>query len=315
MIMLIACGLVLLLVLFETVALLANTPIVIDYIFDKDVSFFILVPFPTKIFSLTGLSLQVYWVAVVAIIFSAMAYATWKLIDALNNKNKEVEDTKDRVEDTSFYWIGITMCLSIAVNFVIVFILMMLGIEVTVPGMTDDTEYLMFSLANAAVWEELVTRLLYIGVPFALISLIMTKKKESLKCLFGGFGMSRVALVLIIISGTIFGLAHYPGWDGQVWKVVATGIMGIFMGYIFVRFGLYATILMHFANNYLSSFGWMGIEGFEVVFTLFLLGLGVVAAIYLTLFAKDNKERITGMPLFKNRYVKEETSDPLQHDL
>jgi hypothetical protein len=65
---------------------------------------------------------------------------------------------------------------------------------VSTPDLGSNTEQ-MFSLANAAVWEEIITRVLYIGLPMAVISLIATKKLDSLKCLFGGFGMSRELLL------------------------------------------------------------------------------------------------------------------------
>ena len=81
--------------------------------------------------------------------------------------------------------------------------------------------------ANAAVWEEVITRIVWIGVPMAVLGLLC-KKKDALKYLVGGFGMSRAALVLIVISSVIFGFGHLSGWG--LWKVIPTLISGLAMG-------------------------------------------------------------------------------------
>jgi membrane protease YdiL (CAAX protease family) len=115
----------------------------------------------------------------------------------------------------------------------------------------------------------------------------------------GGFGMSKIAIILIIISGIIFGLAHYPGWDDQVWKVASAAIGGIFFGYLFVRFGLYAAIFMHFITDYLSSFNWMGVGGLSIIVSFLLLGTGFIAIFYIIRRLWDHRTTIGGLPLFR----------------
>lgn len=299
----VACALVVAVLVFEIITLILNTPDVTEFLSDKIYKLFLLLPMPTVIFSISGSVLQIYWILVVAAVLISAGYAIWKLIFAI--RSKKDRPVSEKLENTSLYWTGLVISLSLFVNFVLLMITTAFGNEIVVPDFGDKIEQ-MFLLAEASVWEELVTRFLYIGVPMAIISLIVTRKKESLKCLFGGFGMSKAALVLIIISGLIFGAAHYSGWDDQLWKVVATSIMGMLLGYVFVRFGLYAAILLHFINNYMSSFSWMGVGGIENILTLMLIVLGAIAALYVLLRVIDPKGSIRTMPLFRNAHSKEE---------
>ncbi len=131
--------------------------------------------------------------------------------------------------------------------------------------------YLIFSLLNAPVYEELIFRVLMIGVPMALGSLVLrvsviTKGRVpagstrgryllgSLRYLLGG-GLSRrssltvllPALLFLGASSLVFGLAHAPGYG--VWKVLPAGVAGLAMGYLFLRHGLHAAIIFHFATD------------------------------------------------------------------
>ena len=62
--------------------------------------------------------------------------------------------------------------------------------------------------------------------------------------------MSRAALVLIVISSVIFGFGHLSGWG--LWKVIPTLISGLAMGYLYVRFGVHASIVFHFIVDYMA---------------------------------------------------------------
>lgn len=287
--------------LFELATLIIHMPEIWFFLSEMKMYLFLLLPSPTAIFAISALELQIYWMLVVAAILASAIYAFWKLIEALRNKDAHYIESSEK---TSMFWISVGISFTLVLNFIIVYIVLLTGQDVTTPGFTSVPEQ-MFAYANAAVWEEIVTRVLYIGVPMTVLSLIITKKKDSLKCLFGGFGMSLSAIIFIIISGVVFGLAHYSGWDEQMWKVVTACIMGVFMGYVFVRFGLYATILMHFINNYLSSFDWMGVGGLEVMVTFTLIAFGIVASLYLIKKFIGSDKRINSVPLFHNGYVKD----------
>ncbi|MCL2295712.1 MAG: CPBP family glutamic-type intramembrane protease [Methanomassiliicoccaceae archaeon] len=292
---------------FEAITLMINFPDVSSILTGGRLNLILIVPFPVAVYSISGFVLQLYWALIAMVIIVCVIIAIQKLV--IKARGPGGITGPGAAEDTAAFWVCISLSAMLLINIIVTFLTMASGSDVNVPDFGDEVEQ-MFGMANAAFWEEIIARVLYIGIPMVFISLIVTKKKESLKCLFGGFGMSKTAIVLIIISGIIFGLAHYPGWDDQLWKVVTAGLMGIFLGYIFVRFGLYASILLHFINDYLLSFTWMGMDGLLVIVTFLLLGAGFVALIYILMRALGSKEAIKTLPLFKNGFVKNEDDTP-----
>lgn len=302
LILLIPCTIVLFVAAFEAFAMVYYSAEVFSFLGEKTYGFFILTPFPTVLFYLGGAALQLYWVALVIIILVCAAYATILFIKAILQSDG-LRSGLDAAENTAVFWITVFLSGMLLINVALVLIWMLFGNEATTPEFGDNLSQ-MFLFADAAVWEEIISRVLLIGVPMTIISLIVTKKKESLRCLLGGFGMSRSAIFFIIMSGVIFGIAHYSGWDGQAWKVIATSIMGIFFGYLFVRFGLYAAILMHFIVDYLSAFDWMEVGELGILVTIILLITGFFALIYLAIRSYSSKDAMTSLPNFKNKYIK-----------
>jgi len=115
---------------------------------------------------------------------------------------------------------------------------------------------LVFGLARASVYEEVIARILLLGVPLYFFHRFFNRdafeRSKGIKnYLFGGgLEIDRWTLVLLLFSSVVFGLAHLEGWN--IYKVVPTTIVGITMGYLFIKKGLPASILLHFMFNYLS---------------------------------------------------------------
>ncbi|MCL1979352.1 MAG: CPBP family intramembrane metalloprotease [Methanomassiliicoccaceae archaeon] len=300
-VLLVTCIFVIFIAAFEAFTMVVNSWDIFSFLSDRSLGFFLLLPFPQVIFSLEGLALQIYWVLVAIVLLSCVAIAIWKFISAVKSSGNVLK--QGATENTAAFWVCVFLAAMMFINFIITSIVIASGSDVTVPDFGDKIE-MMFLLADAPFWEEIAARVLFIGLPMALISLVVYRKKESLRCLIGGFGMSTTAVVLIIISGAIFGMAHYSGWDEQWWKVLTAGIMGIFLGYMFVRFGLYASMLTHFVINYLSSFDWMGAGGFEVFMSLALIVVGFFALYYILKRLVDSKEAINALPAFYNGFIK-----------
>ncbi len=142
----------------------------------------------------------------------------------------------------------------------------------TFPGFAPEW-YEYFALANASVYEEVVTRWLYIGVPLFFVAAIVsvTSRSEAegssvegktpmpaWRHLFGGTItrdssplMIVVSASLLVASSAVFGLAHVPSWGW--WKFPPTFVAGLALGYLFLRRGLLAAILLHFAVDYLAA--------------------------------------------------------------
>ena len=165
---------------------------------------------------------------------------------------------------------------------------------------TTNAWTLLFSYSAASVFEELAFRMFLIGVPMALAAFLFraarigtpapagpagTRRKSALRYLWGG-QLRRdsspearlAAAVLIVISAFLFGLAHAPGWGW--WKVLPAFVLGLGVGYVFVRHGIGASILVHFATDgslalTLEGIGGVGLAAFT---DLFYIGLAIAGS-------------------------------------
>ena len=180
-----------------------------------------------------------------AAIVASVALVLYQTLPALRAPRERVAEEFSK---TPLYWVAMLLGVALFLNVVCVVIQID---EVNLP--TDSAigfiPEALYAYANAAVWEEVITRIVWIGVPMAVLGLLC-KKKDALKYLVGGFGMSRAALVLIVISSVIFGFGHLSGWG--LWKVIPTLISGLAMGYLYVRFGVHASIVFHFIVDYMA---------------------------------------------------------------
>ncbi len=111
---------------------------------------------------------------------------------------------------------------------------------------------LIYNFTSAAVYEEIISRILLIGIPLYIVHAIFRKlQKPKRNYIFGGgFEINKLTILLILFSSITFGLAHAPGWDH--WKVIPTSVSGFALGYLFLRKGIFAAILLHFTVNFLT---------------------------------------------------------------
>jgi len=134
----------------------------------------------------------------------------------------------------------------------------------------------MINLAEASVWEEFAGRVLLIGVPLMFIH--FGKQGGSWRYLLGGHGrFGKAEVILVLFSSLLFGFAHL-GWGP--WKVVPTFVTGLLFGYLYVKVGLHATVVMHFLFDYIGFFGELTGWGNWSIFLLFLTAL-VLGPLYL----------------------------------
>ena len=106
----------------------------------------------------------------------------------------------------------------------------------------------MILLADASVWEEVVSRVMFIGIPLLIFHPSRKWDLDRFKVLLGGRGsFGTPEVVLILISSSFFGLAHL-GWGA--WKVIPTFVTGALFGYLYIKVGLHAAIAMHFLFDY-----------------------------------------------------------------
>ncbi|MFO7792816.1 MAG: CPBP family glutamic-type intramembrane protease [Candidatus Saliniplasma sp.] len=109
---------------------------------------------------------------------------------------------------------------------------------------------IIYLMTRAAVWEELLVRTVFLGLPM-FFYIIVKKNKWDWKYIYGGFGLKdRFVIIPILLSSTVFAVAHLGGWD--VYKLPPTFIAGLAFGYLYAKDGLHSAILLHFIWDFLS---------------------------------------------------------------
>jgi len=176
-------------------------------------------------------------------------------------------------------------------NFLYVLILWAVGSFPTAPDLGGGNFWmLLFLLANAAVYEELIVRVLFIGLPLLVLRGLQQRKLnrgDFKKYLWGGeLEIGKLELLLVCVSSVVFGLAHvFSGWGW--WKFGQAALGGVILGYLFLRVGLHSSIVLHFSIDYLAVF-LVAIEVFNLfvsLSTMFLLGIGLLVTVLLWLVA------------------------------
>lgn len=277
------------LLIAEIVILLAGAASVWSWAGGVDVNVLILKPELEVIGTIGGLPLQLFWVAQVAIIVASVIVIGYQTLPALK---APAEKRSERIRGTPLYWMATLLCVSLFLNVVVaVFQLDSVGNTADVPiGMEPEALY---SFANAAVWEEIITRVAFIGVPMAVLAACHLRK-DFLKYLLGGFGISRTAIVLIVVSAVIFGFGHMSGWG--LWKVLPTLITGLALGYLYARFGVHVSITFHFVVDYMATM----IDGPAVlvvgILMILMIILGIPGLIDVLRRIWHSKDYLKGMP-------------------
>ena len=304
-----AASLALIFLFIGAIALYYYATDVLGYLADKTYGLILLIPYPYVFVQLSEVELQLYWVFLIAVLTLSFIQLACEIYSKYRDGKKKGGIAI--VQDTSIYWMGLLWPSTIFLQMVLMFIVIMIsGVNLTSPSIGADTYASMFTLANAGVWEEISTRVLIIGLPLGIVALL-SGKKQSWRYLLGGFGVSKASMISIIIAALVFGYAHETGWGFA--KVIPAFIFGMAAGYLYAKYGLYAAILMHFVNDYLMAFVWLG--GSDLVSTIMyltLIGLGVISTVVLAIkgipFVKTFKDR----PFFPDSFALDDEDKPLQ---
>ena len=192
-------------------------------------------------------------------------------------------------------------------QYAVIFLLTLIGAPIaslplnTTPSGAWTT---IFQLSAASVFEEIAFRMFLIGVPMMLAALLLglaSKRTPTpgappaggssgtgvLRQLWGGQlrresprEVRLLAGIFILISSLLWALAHVEGGGWGWWKAIPVFVMGLGAGYIFVRHGLGASILLHFATDGALALTLEGVGGvgLDVVTTLLFLGLDLAGS-------------------------------------
>ena len=236
------------------VTLIYGITIVLPEIVKHTFSMIIITPNLVEIGRISGDALGVYYLLIVAAILMS---AFWLFATSARPFRKELGMRAESRKHSAIFDLCGLMFAVIFLNMVVILVMGMFGNEVTSPVEDRDLWELLFLLANASVWEELIVRVLMIGLPLMAIDLLRRAfsgralpYKPHKYVLGGGISIGIPEAALLIFSSAMFGMGHYEGWGA--WKVFPTAVAGLAFGYMFLRHGLAASIMLHFGFDYLS---------------------------------------------------------------
>ncbi len=238
-------------------------------------------PFLIEVMRLEGLvAAASYWavLGILVLSFTTLLFRSRTFMQELGGKISE--------RPSPLYAVVTLFCALLLFDIVYYLLLGQYGIQPGTPFTMDPNDQrLLFSLLHAVVWEEINDRLLFIGLPIALLILAGRREGSPLKALLGGTGVGRAEIILIFLSSAVFALSHLPAWDE--WKLLPTFLSGLGMGYLFVRYGLYASIMLHFCFNYLTAVPlYTGSFPLELLIGLFILLLVFVGIPYMIKYSR-----------------------------
>ncbi len=141
------------------------------------------------------------------------------------------------------------------------FFLRLVGITPQLPSFEGlPNWFLLYNLAFAPVYEELTLRVLYLGLLLGVLMILVasaTRSTPGLRLtdyvLGGKFTLNRYSVGPWIFSSVLFALAHVVGGAWAPWKAGDTFVVGLVLGYLFLRRGVAAAILMHFTIDYFAA--------------------------------------------------------------
>lgn len=289
-------------IVIDTITLIYGTTLVLPEVGSRSFPLYVVAPTLITIYDIWGTALETYYVLLVAAITVSVGWVLWRSAPGFI---QEISMKGESRKHSAIFDLCTLMFAVTFMNFAIVFLMLLAGYNPTDAIGDADLWELLFLLANASVWEEIVSRVLLIGVPLLLIDFARRKLRPKPYSYFlgGGFELGIPEVGLLMASSVFFGFAHYEGWGS--WKVFPAAVAGVAFGYLFLRHGLASAIVLHFAFDYLSIpgevFG-MGIKIVTVVLTVIWVAIGFACFIY---FLTRIAEFVTG-----SRYLEPAISRP-----
>jgi hypothetical protein len=161
-----------------------------------------------------------------------------------------------KYDDKSNYMIDVTKWLSVLVlaSILINFIQEQFEIDI-VPPLAENDLLQFFYVSLAPLMEEFGFRLILLGIPLFVFYSHKFSLKYFLRCLWTPNILDvhdgKKAIFLIVFVGVLFGFAHIA--FGESWsegKFAQASVSGIILGWVYLRYGFIASLLIHWATNY-----------------------------------------------------------------
>ncbi len=210
---------------------------------------FIVIPIPVLITYIVGIQAYVWYIFLgititisltLFTLFGLRRYMDEILKSPLSYRTNPVKDFTEMYATVMFLSVVVTL------------IIKAMGVKTPTIGIEKLPLYAqMLNLLHASFYEEFVVRFLYLGVPVFIWRKYVSKMEIRWYRIFGGgFKIGKIEVVFILLSATIFGIAHTPAWGW--WKFFPTFIAGLAMAYLYLRYGMHYSILFHFVTDFMS---------------------------------------------------------------
>lgn len=198
-----------------------------------------------------GATIGIWFFIVFTIVFSSVMWGVYRLLADFEGKPIFKRFSIPEYGDSG---IEVTAKLFMMTGFVYLIYVFILAVSGTEPNTPDfgasPIRSNIYSFVNAAVNEEIISRMFLIGTPLLFIETVAGARRRLRRYFLGGdLPVNLLTASLIVFSATMFSFAHVGGWD--IYKVPTAFIAGLALGYLFVRFGLWAAILLHFVTNFM----------------------------------------------------------------
>ena len=161
------------------------------------------------------------------------------------------------------------------------------SVGVQAGGLSGDPLQLLMSFTLAPLIEEVGFRFFLIGVPLLVVLVIVGfRGNVLLKALwrpsaawdgvtpedphaFAVAPLKLLVYLLIVVSSIVFGLAHYLSGSGwEIGKISEAALDGVALAYLYVRYGLHASIIFHWVVDYASNaFAFYGQAAYGIPWT------------------------------------------------
>ncbi len=254
---------------------------IIPETFEAGTVIFVVLIFVIGLFEVTGYSFTIYYIFIISCVVFSFLYLSHFNLSDLPRLFKRDKNGISKIKGSPITRLAFSFSAMMFLYVVYQIILELANVSIRTPGLGDyETWRMIYAITRASVWEELVIRVVYLGLPMMLFAMLKGEK-DLKKYLTGGFGLKeRFVIWPIIFSAVIFAFAHLASWD--IYKMIPTFLAGIFFGYLFAEDGLYSCILFHFAWNYTSVYSRLPTGWIEAVTVLMLIW--VLFGIYFTYY-------------------------------
>lgn len=238
-----------------------------------------------KPFVLSGAAAQAFWVFLAVVLIACIVLFFYDSREAFRFNSG---DYMEKTRKTPLFWVGLLLGSTLMIEIIMNLVFTAIGMGITTPGGLIDMnlEESLKAFTFAAVWEEVMFRMVMFGLPITIIALA-SREKGALKNLFGGFGASKMSILFLIFSTILFAVAHVDSWG--VMKIFTVFIGGLVMGYTYMRFGIHVSIVCHMINDFAMVWS-LGLG--EIVAGLLLLGIFGLGLLNIPLLFKKTMKGI-----------------------